>query len=136
MEKTNRFKTIVLYLIGEGTITSQKDLADKLGYPATTLSQIINGKMGTSNKFVAKLKQLQPDINEDWLLTGEGDMLLTEKQEQHITGTANITQQNQHGNNTVSTDDKLISIIQEQTHQLTTSQEQITQLITIIKEKL
>lgn len=136
MEKTNRFKTIVLYLVGEGTVTSQKDLADKLGYPATTLSQIINGKMGTSDKFIAKLKHLQPNINEDWLLTGEGEMLLKSGQSVTVSGSSNITQQNKNGDNHVSNDDRLISIIQEQSHQLTTSQEQITQLITIIREKL
>lgn len=74
-------------------------------------------------------------INIDWLLTGNGEMLQGSSQ-QHVTGNSNITQQNKNGNNNVSSDDRLISIIQEQSHQLTTSQEQITQLITIIREKL
>lgn len=143
MEKTNRFKTLVLYLIGEGVINSQKELADKLDYPATTLSQIINGRIGTSEKFIARIKHLQPNLNENWLLTGEGEMLLSQGQTQHVSGTSNITQQNHHGNNTVSTDDRLLSILEEQGHQLTTSQaqlttaqEQITQLLTIISNKL
>lgn len=132
-----RYKMLIAYMITHNYAQTQKELANVLGYKnPTTLSQIINGKIETSDKFLGKLKDVAPELNLDWLKTGEGEMLLKSGQNVTVSGNSNITQQNKNGNNHVGSDDRLLSIIEEQSHQLTTSQEQITQLITIIKEKL
>lgn len=56
-----------------GIIANQKDLGIKLGYPNESyFSQIINGKVTEPKDFVQQLKSLYPDLDENWLLAGQG----------------------------------------------------------------
>lgn len=70
-----------------------------------------------------------PDLNREWLLYGEGEML-----------NRNIIQQNQngdniHGNNVTieKTEKDYLEIIKSQAEQLSKSQEQIDRLLSIIE---
>ena len=72
-----------------------------------------------------------PELNRDWLLYGEGDML---------SGT--VSQSNQHGDNihgtsvTVNkTEKEYLDIIRRQAEQLSKSQQQIDRLLSIIEGK-
>lgn len=82
----------------------------------------------------AKLTEVYPELNINWLLTGEGTMLKNGSQ---------VVQHNQHGDNingktvkvTKDSSDKLIEVILEQSKQISKSQEQIDRLISIIERK-
>lgn len=82
----------------------------------------------------AKLTEVYPQLNINWLLTGEGTMLKNGSQ---------IVQHNQNGDNingktvkvTKDSSDKLIEVILEQSKQISKSQEQIDRLISIIERK-
>ena len=72
----DRRKILIRYIINNGIAQSQKDLGHKLGYSnESSFSQVINGKVKTPNDFPKKLKNLVPNLNINWLLTGEGEML-------------------------------------------------------------
>ena len=76
MNDIDRRKILVRYIINNGIAQSQKDLGHKLGYSnESSFSQVINGKVKTPNDFPKKLKNLVPDLNINWLLTGEGPMI-------------------------------------------------------------
>lgn len=78
MNKKDRYKILIRYMISEGLASSQKDLGAKIGYTnESAFSQVINGKAIEPKNFIDKLKSILPDINDQWLLTGEGEMLKT-----------------------------------------------------------
>lgn len=76
MLENERVKKIVDWLIFMGYATSRKELAELIGYKDTSLSQIENGKVNVSSKFTKNLSNLDSRINESWIMTGEGEMLL------------------------------------------------------------
>ena len=74
----DRVKEVVFWLIGEGYARSQKDLAERLGYQVSSFSQIVNGHVPVSNKFLFTLCSQNPRVRRSWLETGTGDMLESE----------------------------------------------------------
>lgn len=142
MNKVDRYKILVRHLKDLGVVQSQKELGRLLGYSNESyFSQIINGQVDEPKDFMEKLKKLVPDINPDWIQTGEGEM----------TGTTPplVQQHTQNGDNINGThvevksdSGKLIDVILQQSaqlsksqEQLSKSQEQIDRLISIIEKK-
>lgn len=70
-----RVAEVANFLIFSKVALDKQDLAAKLGYNASSFSQIINGRVPVSDKFMDKLLTFAPAINEKWLLTGDGNML-------------------------------------------------------------
>lgn len=80
MKRVDRNKILVRHIVSLGLATSQKDLGAKMGYENESyFSQIINEKVETPKDFILKLKKFVPDLNEAWLLTGNGEMLIAEQ---------------------------------------------------------
>lgn len=80
MNKIDRYKILIRHLINLGIIESQKDLGVKMGYSnPSAFSQVINGKTSEPKLFANKLANLYPSLNLNWLLTGEGSMILGEE---------------------------------------------------------
>jgi len=75
MTELERVIKIVDWLIFEGKIKSRRELASVLDYTESSLSQILNGKVALSEKFIKKLSMMDGRINESWIMTGSGDML-------------------------------------------------------------
>lgn len=72
-----RVAEVANFLIFSKAALDKQDLAAKLGYNASSFSQIINGRVPVSHKFLEKLLLFAPNLNEKWLLTGDGNMLNT-----------------------------------------------------------
>lgn len=86
MKRVDRNKILVRHIVSLGLAASQKDLGVKMGYENESyFSQIINEKVETPKDFILKLKSIVPDLNEAWLLTGNGDMLVAESSAARIT---------------------------------------------------
>lgn len=97
MENTidiQRVIKVVEWLIFEGIAKNRRDLAEKLGYTESSFSQIINGKVNLSERFIKKLYNLDSRLSEEWIKTGAGDMLIIEATHS-ITGDGNTAI---HGN--------------------------------------
>lgn len=58
MTEIERVTKVVDWLIFEKIVDSRRDLAEKLGYTESSLSQIINGKVNLSDRFIKKLSIL------------------------------------------------------------------------------
>ena len=70
-------KILVRWLLQQGMYgNSQKALSNRLGYQESSFSQIVNGHVPVSNRFVNKLCELDPRINREWLVNGQGEMLV------------------------------------------------------------
>lgn len=76
MDKTDRYKTLIRYLIRKGIAQSQKEIGVMVGYNnPSAFSQVINGKANEPKHFMEKLLGLCPEeVNQNWLITGEGSM--------------------------------------------------------------
>lgn len=75
MSEIHRLRKVIQWLIFSDVIVSDYDLAVKLGYKHTYLSQVINGKAHLSEKFIDGLLSLDKRINREWLLKGIGSFL-------------------------------------------------------------
>ena len=76
MSESDRLKLIIRHLIGKGLASNQKGIGELLGYKnESSFSQVVNGKVPTPSNLFKKLKNLDNQINEEWLVTGEGEML-------------------------------------------------------------
>lgn len=79
-EKKLRAQNAINYLIYKGVADTQKEIGDKLGYGESYFSQIISGGKSLSDSVLRKIAELDKgkDLNLNWLLTGEGEMLVDE----------------------------------------------------------
>lgn len=117
--KTTRYKLLVEYAKEHGIAKSQKDFGEKLGYTNESgFSQIITCRVPEPRDFYIKLKSLVPNLNTEWLDTGNGDMFV----EGHGT---NIVQSGiVNGNNTqtanVSSEEikRLVSLLEAKDKQI------------------
>lgn len=134
---SQRIKRTISYLKGIGKITSQMDLGEKLGiYDKTYLSNLVNGRASVSS-FIDKLTKLFPEIDENWLLTGEGDMLCElNDTAQNINGDNNTAVAG-NGNlvNSDSLFSKVLDEIAAQRRIIESKDRQIERLITIIENQ-
>lgn len=76
MSRVIRNKALIRHLVKAGIIKNQKDLGEKMGYSnASSFSQVINEKVPEPKDFISKLKNILPELNDEWLTTGEGKMI-------------------------------------------------------------
>lgn len=77
MTDLERVIKIVDWLIFEKVVKSRRELAEVLGYTESSMSQILNGKVTLSERFIKKLSTVDGRINEDWIKSESGNMLKT-----------------------------------------------------------
>jgi Predicted transcriptional regulator len=75
MSDKERVRKVIFWLISEGLASSQKNIAEILGYNESSFSQIVKGDKPVSQKFITNLSSKFEKINKAWILTGEGSML-------------------------------------------------------------
>jgi hypothetical protein len=136
MNKINRFKILITYIIQSGLAENQKDLGNKLGYSnESSFSQIINNKVNTPKNFINRLKSIVPQLNEDWLLYGEGEMLKTGIN-QEVSGDHNTAVAG--NNNTVNSEElisRLIKLLENKDEQIAEKDIQMNRLISLLEER-
>lgn len=120
MNELRRVKKTINWLIFQEAAESEKELAEKLGYSKSSFSQIVNGKVPLSDRFVKKLCSLDENINEVWISTGEGTMF----------------KDNPNSENGVNVPDSVWNVIQKQTESLAARDRQIDELIGMLKDQI
>lgn len=81
MELTDlqRIKKVVKWLIFSDYGENEKEIAELLGYKKSSFSQIMNGKVPISDKFIDKITSVDENINKVWVKNGNGEMLKKHK---------------------------------------------------------
>jgi transcriptional regulator with XRE-family HTH domain len=74
MVENKRLKNVIFWLISQEIIDTQEDLAEKLGYNPSSLSQIVTGAKPLSEKFINKIVGFCEKINPDYFFN-QGSML-------------------------------------------------------------
>ncbi len=75
MTDLKRVKKVINWLIFQDFAENEKGVADIIGYTKSSFSQIINGKVPLSERFIDKLASIDENINKVWIKTGVGEML-------------------------------------------------------------
>lgn len=137
MTKENTIK--VVHEILNHTGLNAKAFSDSIGKDRPQwLYNVLNpdNSSGLSVRMVDVICEVYPELSRSYLLTGEGSLLRADKAE-NIQQNINSSHITQTGNVEAPTAqmDKLISVLAEQSQQVTKAQEQIDRLITIIEKQ-
>ena len=73
--ENHRFNEVLEFLKTKRIILSQAEFAQKIGIQASQISEMINEKRKISERTVRRIVDAFPQININWFLTGEGEML-------------------------------------------------------------
>lgn len=120
MTDIQRIKKVINWLIFQEVADSEKALADLLGYTKSSFSQIINGRVPISEKFVKKLCGLDENINKVWVLKGDGAMF----------------KNSPNGLQSVEIPREAWKVIQLQAESLAARDKQIEELVGLLREQI
>lgn len=79
MEFTDRFTKVIEY-----SNLTPAEFAEEIGVQRSSISHIISGRNKPSLDFITKIKTAFPKFEWDWLITGEGEMLISEKEPEPV----------------------------------------------------
>lgn len=60
-------------------VLSQAEFSEKVGIKPSQVSEMLNGKRKISERTIHNIVEAFPDLNINWLLTGEGEMLKSDR---------------------------------------------------------
>ena len=120
MTETQRIKKVINWLVFMEYAENERELAEKLGYTKSSFSQIVNGKVPLSERFVQKLASVDRNINEVWIMTGEGNMLNSVEA----------------GTSVVTIPANVWEVIQTQAENLKSKDKQIDELVALLKQQI
>lgn len=120
MEQTQRIRKAINWLIFQEVAENERALANLMGYTKSSFSQLVNGKVPLSEKFVKKLCSLDPNINEVWIMTGQGNLLNSD---------------NPNGLTDVTIPADVWAVIKAQANGLSARDRQIDDLIGLLQEQ-
>lgn len=78
MSSLDRVIEVIFKLKKLGAIKKQDDIAEKTGYNKSSISEILNGKVPLSDKFI-QIFAAKYNVNEIWIYTGEGEVFNNSK---------------------------------------------------------
>lgn len=137
MDTDRRIKKVINWLIFQELADNEKELAERLGYTKSSFSQLVNGKVPLSDKFVGKLCSLDENINSVWVMNGEGTMFLKDCLNSKTGDGSNIVGDNNNWSN-VNTGEALSKALEEigEQRKLTAkAQEQIDRLLLLLESQ-
>lgn len=120
MNEIQRVRKVINWLIFQDVAENERELSEKLGYTKSSFSQIVNGKVPLSDKFVKKLCSLDENINEVWVSEGTGTMF----------------NNNPNSENGVTIPESAWNVIQHQAESLAARDRQVDELIGMLKDQL
>ena len=120
MTETQRVKKVINWLVFMEYAENERELAEKLAYTKSSFSQIVNGKVPLSERFVQKLASVDRNINEVWIMTGEGNMLNSVEA----------------GTSVVTIPANVWEVIQTQAESLKSKDKQIDELVALLKQQI
>lgn len=124
MTDVQRVRKAINWLLFKGAAENDRELSETLGYTKSSFSQIVNGRVPLSEKFVRKLCRLDENINEVWVMTGEGGMFKT-------------TPENYpNSENGVSIPNDVWVVIRQQAASLASRDRQIDELMGLLKSQI
>ena len=75
-ERRERVRILLEWFKKNQIFKSNRAIAAAMGYNPCVISHVITGKINVAPTFLKALSETYPGINYDWLLQGQGEMLL------------------------------------------------------------
>lgn len=72
---SQRFRLLLNYLKENKVVRNQQDFTERVSSDKSTISQIMNGRLTPPNDLFGRVALAFPSVNEEWLRSGEGEML-------------------------------------------------------------
>lgn len=129
-----RLKFFIEHLKKCRVVHNYADFASEMGKTRSIISEMINDKRVVSEHFVQDIANKYPQLNKEWLLTGEGDMLKSDSSQTsrgdntiQVSGTnvdlRNINQSKSNG------DERRIKELEQRIAELTKEKERLHGLV-------
>lgn len=77
-----RLRELINYLLSKGKVKSDAQFANAIGKAPSVLCGMLSGKRTITEKSLRRVADKFPGVNYDWLLTGEGEMIIPEAVEE------------------------------------------------------
>ena len=126
MSDIERVMKLIDWLIFTKKVISRRQLSEIMGYKESYLSQILNGKVPVTEKFLKKLSIVDSSVNLNWLLTGEGEMLTT----------PSAIQAQPNDGDVITIPKEVWGVIKSQADSLQSRDKQIDDLIRLLREQM
>lgn len=75
VSRNQRFAELIKLLIDKNLVYNQVDFAQRVGIGKSLVTELKKGVKTVTESMVERIVLAFPDVNEQWLLTGEGEML-------------------------------------------------------------
>ncbi len=86
-----RFTDVLKFLISSREVRNQQDFCDIMGLATSYVARLKSGDRPISESIISQIGANFPQINGDWLLTGEGEMLKREESKSNQQAGTNIS---------------------------------------------
>ncbi len=130
-----RLRFFIEHLKKRRVVHNFADFASEMGKTRSVISEMINGKRVISEQFVQDIANKYPQLNMDWLLTGEGEMIKSEAQQSakgdntiQVSGT-NVDLRNINQSKGSNDDAKRIKEMEQRIAELTKDKERLQNLV-------
>lgn len=133
-----RLKVLIFELRKRKKVYSQAEFAEIVGISRTQFSEIVTGKRRLSDKAIHKIISAIPEINEEWLRTGEGEIFNSQSSTAGNSAVSINGEEITDNNIQVNTDATIAQLIAEVAAQRRVTEkilEQNSELIAIIAGK-
>ena len=133
-----RLKVLIFELRKRKKVYSQAEFAEIVGISRTQFSEIVTGKRRLSDKAIHTIISAIPEINEEWLRTGEGEIFNSQSSTAGNSAVSINGEEITDNNIQVNTDATIAQLIAEVAAQRRVTEkilEQNSELIAIIAGK-
>ena len=130
----SRLRKVVNWLVFSELVESQNDLAARLGYSSSYMSQVMSSAKVASPSFVGKICSLDPNLSPEWVLEGVGQMFQNNPFSEFSGGAASPVPPPPSGD--VVVDAAAWDVIKSQAQSLASRDRQVDELISMLREQL
>lgn len=133
MNVYSRLRKVVNWLIFNDLVESQNDLAARLGYSSSYMSQVMSSAKVVSESFIGKVCSLDKNLSSTWVLTGEGNMFLNNpfSEFSEVSGSPDPSSHSE-----VVVDASVWAVVKAQAESLAARDRQVDELISMLRSQI
>lgn len=132
MNVYSRLRKVVNWLIFNDLVESQNDLAARLGYSSSYMSQVMSSAKVVSESFIGKVCSLDKNLSSTWVLTGEGNMFLNNP----FSEFSGVSGSPDQSHSDVVVDASVWAVVKAQAESLAARDRQVDELISMLRSQI